>query len=136
MHNKRTQQPPCFRHPGFIEPRFIEDGFGKKTMGASFHVFALQLNVAYLDAILGAQYEVDTIRGTAWLTIPPGTQHGQSLKLQGAGVQASSVQGEMEQPATTLADGSHYFEVAVKVPIDLDSAEKDLLQQLRSLVTA
>lgn len=94
----------------------------------------MQLNVAYVDAILGAEYKVDTIRGSAWLSIPPGTQHGQSLRLQGAGVEKQdAMQNGFKGSATSKAFvGSHYFEIAVRVPVEIDHAERGLLQQLRS----
>lgn len=92
-----------------------------------------QLNVAYLDAILGAQYKVDTIHGTAWLKIPPGTQHGASLKLKGAGVEPSADDSSVTPPSGSFVAGSHYFQVAVKVPIQVDASEAEVLRQLRKL---
>lgn len=94
----------------------------------------LQLNVAYLDAILGAEHKVDTIRGSAWLTIPPGTQHGESLQLPGAGVESSNTSKSVNisQVSESSRVGSHYFEVAVRVPVEVNASERGILQQLKS----
>ena len=93
----------------------------------------LQLNVAYLDAILGAEYKVDTIRGSAVLNIPPGTQHGESIRLPGAGVEKTDG-SDSTRKGTAMEDsgtGSHFFEVAVRVPLEVDRSERELLQQLK-----
>lgn len=101
----------------------------KVLPGPSSADLLLQLNVAYLDAILGAQHKVDTVHGAAWLTIPPGTQHGATLKLEGAGLDVSEDDdnGQRLSPAA----GAHYFEIAVKVPVELSSTEARLLEKLR-----
>lgn len=78
---------------------------------------------------------MDTLRGKAWLVIPPGTQHGDSLELAGAGIekllgeQAGKVQTECDGKKTVK--GSHYFEVSVRVPIQISNAERELLQRLK-----
>lgn len=82
----------------------------------------LQVTVAYTDAILGSSYEVETIRGTAMLQIPPGTQHGTVLKLAGAGIDASG------RPA-----GSHLYKVVVRLPMQIDGNERAILQRLVTL---
>ena len=92
--------------------------------------------MAYVDAILGADYKVDTIRGTAWLTIPPGTQHGSSLKLPGSGTlkpKEGSAVTHQKDTADVPYEGSHYFEISVRVPVALDTTERQVLQQLRAV---
>ena len=90
--------------------------------------------MAYLDAILGAEYSVETIRGSAWLSVPAGTQHGDSLRLPGAGVeQSKDSSGSKGQFQLSPRIGSHYFKVAVRVPVEVNAGERELLQQLKSL---
>lgn len=92
--------------------------------------------MAYLDAILGAEYKVETIRGPAWLSIPPGTQHGQSLRLPAAGVEKTEqCSSDKRQSQISPRIGSHYFEVAVRVPVEVDASERELLQQLKSVTS-
>ena len=89
--------------------------------------------MAYLDAILGAEYKVETIRGSAWLSIPPGTQHGATLQLPGAGVEQSKDSfGKEAQLQLSPRRGSHYYKIAVRVPVEVDAGERELLQQLKS----
>ncbi|PRW59959.1 dnaJ-like protein subfamily A member 2-like [Chlorella sorokiniana] len=77
-----------------------------------------QLQVPFLDALLGGTHTVPTVWGNARLSIPPGTQHGSVLSLDQAGVRRQ---------------GSHHFQVQLLLPREVSSAEQELLQQLAVL---
>ena len=93
--------------------------------------------MAYTDAILGARYQVQTIRGSAELVIPPGTQHGMVLKLDGAGIEASAATAILEKskqlPGQRAKTGSHHFQVAIRLPVETDTREQGILQELMRL---
>lgn len=66
----------------------------------------LTLPVTVSEAMLGAQVEVPTLEGTVRLTLPPGSQSGQRLRLRGKG--APSPRGGQR--------GDLYVELAIWVP--------------------
>jgi molecular chaperone DnaJ len=70
-------------------------------------------------AALSGTLEVPTIDGTkAQISIPQGTQSGQTFRLKGKGMTAvrSSVRGDM------------FVHVQVETPVDLTSKQKELLE--------
>ena len=79
----------------------------------------IQLN--YLQAILGDTIEVDTVDGQTQLEIPAGTQPGAVLTLQGKGV---------PKLGNPVARGNHQFTVKVQLPTKLSGDERELLEQL------
>lgn len=79
----------------------------------------IQLN--YLQAILGDTIEVDTVDGHTQLEIPAGTQPGAVLTLQGKGV---------PKLGNPVARGNHQFTVKVQLPTKLSGDERALLEQL------
>ena len=97
----------------------------------------LQVTVAYTDAILGTSRPVNTIRGPANLMIPPGTQHGDVILLEGAGISRAATPidtGVKSLPLRTEAScGVHYFEVVVRLPLEVGPHERELLVQLTEL---
>lgn len=44
------------------------------------------LEISYVQALLGAEVEVDTMDGRKKITVPPGTSQGQILKMKGLGI--------------------------------------------------
>jgi DnaJ-class molecular chaperone len=68
------------------------------------------------EAIRGAKIEVPTLDGRATLTVPPGTDSGQKLRLRGKGIAAPS----------GGAPGDLYVVVQIRVPkqLDADTLEK------------
>jgi molecular chaperone DnaJ len=75
----------------------------------------------YLQAILGDTIEVETVDGPEQLEIPPGTQPGAVLTLQGKGV---------PKLGNPVARGNHQLSVKVQLPTRLNGEEKELLEQL------
>ena len=81
--------------------------------------------VAYTDAILGAQLDVQTLRGTKSVRIPAGTQHGTTIKLYEQGVQGWG--------AASSTCGIHHLTLHVILPPTCGQEEVQLLERLRSL---
>jgi molecular chaperone DnaJ len=80
----------------------------------------LDLPVTFGEVALGAKIEVPTIDGRTVMTLPPGTQGGQRLKLSGKG---------FPSPKSGMR-GNQYIDIKIVVPKDLDSKAKDIIQQI------
>ena len=71
------------------------------------------LRVAPWEAALGATVEVQTLRGSAKVKVPPGSSSGRRLRLRGEGL-----------------GGDLYAEVKIVVPKKLTKKERELFEQL------
>lgn len=78
------------------------------------------IEVSYLQAILGAKLEVDTFRGKMDVEIPNGTQPGDNIVLKSKGV--PSVRG--------YGRGDMVFVAKVMIPKKLDKEEERLLRKI------
>ncbi len=83
----------------------------------------LDLPVTFSEAALGAKIEVPTMDGVAAMTLPPGTQGGQRLKLSGKGFPS----------AKTGERGNQYVDIKIIVPKGLDEKAKDTIREVESL---
>ena len=79
------------------------------------------IEVSYLQAILGCKLAVETVDGEAEITIPPGTQPETVLTLENRGVP------RLGDPDTR---GDHLMTVQVKIPTKLSGEERELLEKL------
>ena len=78
-----------------------------------------------VDAILGGEIKVATIKGTQIaLSAPPETQNGRTFRLRGQGMPARSGKGEF---------GDLYVMVKVVLPEKLSDRERELFQELADL---
>jgi len=82
-----------------------------------------RLEVPYLDAILGADVEVETFDGLETVSVRPGTQTGEKITLKGRG--ANKLRGS--------GRGNLVLETYVSVPEKLDKKQKQLFQELKSM---
>lgn len=80
----------------------------------------LQLNINVAQAALGDKVRVPTLDGEAELSIPPGTQTGQTFRLRGKGVPHLRQNGR----------GDQYVVVQVVVPTHLTPEQRDLFMKL------
>ncbi len=78
--------------------------------------------VPVVDAVLGAEIDVDTIHGSVGITLPAGTQPGQVLRLKGKGLP------ELGRSRT----GDHYVEIAVEIPTKLSKQERKILEEWKA----
>lgn len=79
--------------------------------------------IAYTDAILGANLDVQTLRGTTAIQVAPGTQHNTTLRLSEQGVQAWG--------STSAMFGSHYVTLHVLIPSECTAEEQHLLKRIQ-----
>ncbi len=83
-----------------------------------------RLKISYLQAILGCRVMVSTVDGEAELTIPPGTQPGTILTLEGHGV---------PRVGNPVARGDHLITVEVEIPTRINHEERELLEKLAKI---
>ena len=79
------------------------------------------LQVSFVDAVLGTSVEVPTIEGKAKFKIPAGTQAGKIFRLSGKGLPSVNSYGR----------GDQLILVTIYTPTELTSDEKKLLEKLR-----
>ncbi|KZR70331.1 Chaperone protein DnaJ [Prochlorococcus marinus str. MIT 1313] len=80
-----------------------------------------EVNVSYLQAILGDIIEVDTVDGNTSLEIPAGTQPNAVLTLENKGI---------PKLGNPVARGNQLISINVKLPIRLSDEERGLLEDL------
>jgi curved DNA-binding protein len=79
------------------------------------------VDVDLLKAVLGGEVTVQTLSGSVVLTIPPGTQPGQTFRLAGQG---------MPQIKAPQSRGDLYVRAKIKIPRSLTAEQRDLYQKL------
>lgn len=77
------------------------------------------LPLSFTQAALGTKLEVPTLSGRAEVAIPPGTQHGEVLRLQGMGL----------PDIRTARVGDQAVRVLVEVPRKLNAKQQELLRE-------
>ena len=82
-----------------------------------------EINVSYLQAILGDTVEIITVDGKVNLKIPSGTQPNSTLSLEGKGV---------PRLGNPVPRGNHEVLVKVKLPTKISDEERSLLESLAS----
>ena len=80
-----------------------------------------ELPLTFPQAALGAEVEVPVLGGKATLSVPPGTQPGQQLRLKGKGM--PHLRGR--------AHGDAVYQVTIEVPTRLSARQRELMEQLR-----
>jgi curved DNA-binding protein len=93
------------------DPRFERQGDDLYT-DVSIDLFA---------AVLGGEMRVPTPEGTVLLTIPAGTQPGQSFRLNGRGMP------QLRSPHTR---GALYARIKVQIPRNLTPEQRQAFEQL------
>jgi len=80
------------------------------------------LKISPAQAALGEKVELETPEGKVMLTVAPGTQSGQRLRLKGRGF-----------PKKGTERGDLFAEIEVVIPKELSARERELYQALREL---
>lgn len=80
----------------------------------------LDVPLTITEAVLGCKKEVPTLTGTVVLTVDPGSQPGDQLRLRGKGV---------KDPVRNKK-GDMYVVLDVVIPIKLDRKQKELFKEL------
>lgn len=86
------------------------------------HIY-LEVPVSFTEAILGAKIRVPTIEGMIQLTIPPGTQSGQKLRIAGKGF--PHLRGG--------ARGDQFVVIKITVPKDVDERSVQLIRDFERM---
>ena len=81
----------------------------------------MEVPLTIWEATLGTRMKVPTLKGSAWITVPPGVQNGQKMRLEGKG--GPSLHGK--------AKGNQILTFKIVVPRDLDPRSLDLLRELK-----
>ncbi len=82
-----------------------------------------EAKVTVKEAALGDKIEIPTVDGMVSMTVPPGVQTGQQLKLKGKGVPHLGSSGA----------GDHYVTIKVVTPTGLGERGKELIRELDRL---
>ena len=80
-----------------------------------------EVKIDLYTAVLGGEVKVPTLSGEIVLTIPPGTQPGQTFRLAGKG---------MPQLKNPSKRGDQFVRVNVRIPRDLAQEQKELFRKL------
>lgn len=83
-----------------------------------------EVEVDLYKAVLGGEVMVQTLGGNVLLTIPAGTQPGQTFRLAGQG---------MPQIKNPQGRGDLYVRVKVKIPRNLTAEQRQLFQKLAQM---
>ena len=116
------QPSPDGGPPGdlFLKARFAQHPYF--TVKASDLHYGL--NLAPWEMALGCVVEIPTLHGTARLTVKPGTQVDQQLRLARHGL-----------PKSGSERGDLFVEIRIRMPESLSAEERELWQKLRSVST-
>ncbi len=79
------------------------------------------LQISFIDAVLGTELEVPTVDGKAKITVPAGTQGGKIFRLRNKGL--PSLQGK--------GTGDQLIHVNIYVPQQVSKQERETLESLR-----
>ena len=79
---------------------------------------AVEVPVTFPEAALGANVVVPTLDGQVTVKVPPGTQHGRTLRVRGKG-----------GPRGREATGDLLVKIAVEVPRKLSKKEREALER-------
>ena len=83
-----------------------------------------EIKISYLQAILGARIEINTVDGLVEQVIAPGTQPNIVLTLEDRGV---------PRLGNPVSRGNHLVTVLVDIPTKLSSEERELLEKLAKI---
>lgn len=95
-----------------VEPskKFIRDNYDIHS----------EVEIHLVQAVMGAEINVDTIYGKEQIEIPAGTQDGKVFKLKGKGV--TKVNSDVK--------GDHLIKIRIQIPTKLSKQEKELYARL------
>lgn len=80
-----------------------------------------ELNVDFVDAVLGSEADVKTLDGKTTIKIPAGTQPGKILKMTGKGMPLLG----------TNRHGDHLIIVNIAIPKKISSKQRQALEDYR-----
>lgn len=81
-----------------------------------------QLHISFIEAVLGTEKEIPTLKGTANIKLEPGTQSGKILRLARKGIQDIEGYGQ----------GDQLVHIQVWTPEQITKEEKAVLEKLKA----
>lgn len=78
------------------------------------------LSIKLTDALLGAEYAVETLEGTVSVTIPTGTKVGDTITIKGQGV-----------PKSSSKRGDFIIKLDIALPNKLSKRAKEIIEELK-----
>ena len=112
----------------YVFVRVREPAGGKARLRREGTTIHSDVDVSYVDAILGTTVLVDTVDGNVDLKVPPGTQPGTTLVM--------SKRGVPKLGAAAGVRGDHHVHVRVTIPTKVGGEERKLVEQLREATKA
>jgi curved DNA-binding protein len=97
----------------------LEDDSRFQVKGNDVHT---DVAIDLYTAVLGGEVTVETMTGNVVLTIPPGIQPGQAIRLAGRGIP------QLKDPKN---HGDLFAHIKVKIPHNLTPRQKELFQELK-----
>jgi molecular chaperone DnaJ len=85
-----------------------------------------EVPISFSDAALGVKTDVPTLRGKLEVSVPPGTQSGEVLRLRGKGLPSLDGRGT----------GHLLVRIVVETPKKVNGRMRELLEELRSAESA
>lgn len=82
------------------------------------------MDIDLYTAVLGGEFQVDTMAGPVKMKIKPETQNGTKVRLKGKGFPIYKKEGQF---------GDLYITLSVKIPTSLTAKQKELFHQLAQL---
>ena len=92
-------------------PKIVKEG----------HNLIMDLNLKLSDALLGAEYDVETLDGNLKVKIPEGITFGEMLRIKGKGV-----------PVGTNQRGDLYLKININIPKKLSKSTRKTIEELRN----
>ena len=83
----------------------------------------MEAPVSYALLVLGGELEVPTLKGTAAIKIPAGTENGTIFRLRGKGLP------DLDRGGV----GDQHVKVNVDIPKRVSGRERELIEELRSV---
>lgn len=99
----------------------IENNSGFKRLGNNLYAIA---DLDLYKAILGGEFNFDTLDGTVKLNVKPETQNGSQIRLKNKGFPIYKKEGSF---------GDLYISYAIKLPTNLSAKQKELFTELSEL---
>lgn len=79
-----------------------------------------ELSIKLTDALLGAEYEVETLDGPMTVTVPTGTKIGDTVSIKGYGV-----------PKSSSKRGDFVIKLNISLPTKLSKKAKEIIEELK-----
>jgi DnaJ-class molecular chaperone len=95
-----------------------------------------EVEVPLLDALLGGEVEVPTLKGKALLKIPSPTQNGRVFRLAGLGMPKLGGSAQTQTRAAggrPAGQGDLFVRAKVLLPAELSPQERELLEKLKTM---